>query len=282
MRSRSFLEIDVFSALPYRGNALAVVADAGDLTTGEMQHFASWTNLSETTFLLPPTDPSADYRVRIFTPASELPFAGHPTVGSCRAWLALGGKPRAGAEIVQECGAGLVRLRSDGTRLAFCAPALRQEDVPARLLANVISALGIPADRVLAARWLQNGPKWLSLLLDSAQTVLAIEPDHAALASLALVGVIGPHGSPPSSGEGCDFEVRAFAAAERIPEDPVTGSLNAALAQWLIPQGRAPARYLAAQGVRVQRAGRIHIDSQAGDVWVGGDSTICVEGSVVL
>jgi PhzF family phenazine biosynthesis protein len=277
MKRRAFRQLDVFTRVPLRGNPLAVVLDSSGLDDAQMQQFARWTNLSETTFLLPPDDPAADYRVRIFTPGGELPFAGHPTLGSCHAWLAAGGRPR-GDEIVQQCKVGPVRIRRDGERLAFAAPALRCREVEPALLHDVLAALGADPARLRAAQWLDNGPQWLSLVLDSAESVLALEPDHAALKALAKVGVIGPH---PAGAE-CAFEVRAFAAPIGIAEDPVTGSLNASLAQWLIGAGVAPPRYVAAQGTRLERAGRVHIEQRDGQVWVGGDSVVCIEGSVIL
>jgi PhzF family phenazine biosynthesis protein len=278
-----FSQVDVFTAVPTRGNALAVVHHADDLPDGAMAAFARWTNLSETTFLLSPTDPAADYRVRIFTPGGELPFAGHPTLGSCAAWLAAGGVPRDPDRIVQECGVGLVRLRRDGLRLAFAAPPVQMAPVEEELLGQVLAALGIGHGAVLATQWLTNGPDWLGLLLDSAETVLALEPDHAALRDLAKVGVAGPH----AEGSEAAFEVRAFADPVGIREDPVTGSFNASLAQWLIGSGRAPRSYVAAQGARLGRSGRVHVqadgDPAAGaTVWIGGDVTEVVSGSVRL
>jgi len=276
--NRRFTQVDVFTDTPLLGNPLAVVHDALGLDAAQMQAFARWNNLSETTFLLPPTDPAADYRVRIFTPGGELPFAGHPTLGSCHVWLEAGGVPRAGAEVVQQCGVGLVRIRRDGARCAFAAPPLRVGEVEEALLVPVLVALGVPRAKLQAAQWLDNGPKWLGLLLDDAETVLAIEPDHAALMGLAKVGVIGPHAARSA----CRFEVRAFAAALGVPEDPVTGSLNAGLAQWLIESGMAPDTYVAAQGARLGRAGRVHIALEAGTLWVGGSSVSCIRGELVI
>lgn len=275
---RPYVEVDVFAAEPYRGNPLAVVLDGAGLDDARMQRFAQWTNLSETTFLLPPTDAQADYRVRIYTPGRELAFAGHPTLGSCHAWLAAGGKPKAGDTVVQQCGIGLVRIRRDGARLAFEAPPSRRKPVDAELLGAVLAALGLRASQVLASQWLDNGLPWLALRLDGADTVLALEPDHAALKSLAEVGVIGAHAANAE----CNFEVRAFTAPIGIAEDPVTGSLNASLAQWLIDAGVAPSRYVAAQGTRLGRAGRVHVDRRDGATWIGGDCSRCVEGSVEL
>ena len=276
--NRRFTQVDVFTDTPLLGNPLAVVHDALGLDAAQMQAFARWNNLSETTFLLPPTDPAADYRVRIFTPGGELPFAGHPTLGSCHAWLEAGGVPRAGAEVMQQCDVGLVRIRREGARCAFAAPPLRVGEVEEALLVPVLAALGVPRPKLKAAQWLDNGPKWLGLLLDHAETVLAIEPDHAALKGLAKVGVVGAH----AAGSACWFEVRAFAAALGVPEDPVTGSLNAGLAQWLIESGMAPDTYVAAQGARLGRAGRVHIALETGTLWVGGASVSCIRGELVI
>ena len=273
-----FTQVDVFTDTPLLGNPLAVVHDAQGLSDAQMAAFARWTNLSETAFLLPPTDAVADYRVRIFTPGGELPFAGHPTLGSCHSWLEAGGVPHAAGEVLQQCGVGLVRIRRDGARNAFAAPPLRVADVDDALLGPVLAALGLAPAQVKAAQWLDNGPTWLGLLLDSAATVLAIEPDHAALKSLAKVGVIAPQ----AAGSDCQFEVRAFAASIGVPEDPVTGSLNAGLAEWLIGRGAAPERYIAAQGARMGRAGRVHIAREAGVLWVGGGSVSCIRGEFVL
>lgn len=274
----AFTQVDVFTAEPLRGNPLAVVHGADALDAERMQAIARWTNLSETAFLLAPTDTAADYRVRIFTPGGELPFAGHPTLGSCHAWLERGGAPKRDGEVVQQCGVGLVRVRRDGTRTAFEAPPLRTEPVDDALLAEVCKALGLAPERVRRARWLDNGPKWLGLLLDEAATVLALEPDHAALKGLAKVGVVAPH----TRGADADVEVRAFAAPIGVPEDPVTGSLNASLAQWLIGDGVLPERYVAAQGTRLQRAGRVHLQRAGATVWVGGASLSLVRGELVL
>ena len=276
-RRRDFSQVDVFTATALLGNPLAVVHDGRGLDTERMAAFARWTNLSETTFLLPPTDPEADYRVRIFTPGGELPFAGHPTLGSCHVWLAAGGTPRRADTVVQECGIGLVPLRR-GDRLAFAAPPTTVERADAELLHRVYAALGLDPARVRDAAWLSNGFPQLTLLLDSAATVLALKPDHAALKSLGKVGVVGPH----SAGGESDFEVRFFAAAIGINEDPVTGSLNANIAQWLIDSGRAPARYVAAQGTAMGRAGRIHVRRDAEGTWIGGDVASCIAGSVML
>ena len=273
-----FTQVDVFTERPLLGNALAVVHGADALDEARMQAFAQWTNLSETTFLLQPTDPAADYRVRIFTPGGELPFAGHPTLGSCHAWLERGGVAKRAGRVVQQCAVGLVEIRAEGGRTAFAAPPLRMEPVEPALLAQVLQALGLGSDDVVASQWLDNGPRWLGLELRDAASVLALAPDHAALRSLAKVGVVGAH---PAGAE-CAFEVRAFAAMVGIAEDPVTGSLNAGLAQWLIGSGRAPERYVAAQGAKLGRAGRVHVSREEGRYWIGGASVSCIRGDVRL
>ncbi|MBO1268203.1 PhzF family phenazine biosynthesis protein [Arthrobacter sp. PO-11] len=278
MRARPFAQVDVFSAEPYCGNPLAVVVDAEGLSSETMQHFANWTNLSETTFLLPPTDPAADYRVRIFTGSEEFPFAGHPTLGSAHAWLEAGGVPKQDGVVVQECGAGLVRIKHDGGWLAFAAPPLtRSGPVDEATLVQLAAGLRLPETALLGASWLVNGPQWIGVLLESAAQVLAIEPDLAAMGELN-VGIVGPH----APGAGVDFEVRTFIPGDAMVEDPVTGSFNAGVAQWLIGSGRAPRQYVAAQGTVLGRAGRIHVEADGEDIWVGGNSVTCIRGSVQL
>lgn len=274
---RRYLEVDVFTATPYLGNPLAVVLDGDGLSTEEMQRFAHWTNFSETTFLLPPTDPAADYAVRIFTTTTELPFAGHPTLGSCHAWLADGGVPKVADEVVQECGVGLVRVRRDGSRLAFAAPPLRRHGpLDAATLAEAAAAIGRGVDEVVDSAWIDNGPGWLGLLLPSADDVLAIRGVRTPL----KVGVAGPYpaGSPIA------YEVRAFfPEGDSSFEDPVTGSLNASMAQWLVGSGRCTAPYRVSQGTVLGRAGVVHVAADdTGQLWIGGDVTTCVEGRVAL
>ena len=277
-RTHRFTQLDVFTAVALRGNPLAVVHDAVGLTDERMAEFARWTNLSETTFLLPPTDVGADYRVRIFTPARELPFAGHPTLGSCHAWLAAGGLPREAHTIVQQCGVGLVRIRRDGQRLAFAAPPLqRTGPVEPALRVQAARSLGIPDAAILRLEWIDNGPGWMAALLPDAATVLALKPDFAAMRGLHL-GVIGAH----AAGHDAQFEVRAFVPGLGVPEDPVTGSLNAGLAQWLIGASLAPPRYVVAQGTAIGRAGRVHVAREGADIWIGGDVAEVVSGSVAL
>lgn len=279
MIERRFAQVDVFTAQPLRGNPLAVVIDGEGLDDDTLARFARWTNLSETTFLLPPTHPEADYRVRIFTPGGELPFAGHPTLGSCAVWLAAGGVPRTPGRVVQQCEVGLVPVRQEaGGRLAFAAPPTRVEAVDDEMLQRLLPVLGLRREQVLHAAWLTNGPRQLALELDSAQTVLSLEPDHAALKTLTKVGVVGRH----ERGHDADVEVRFFAAPIGIPEDPVTGSLNANLARWLIGAGRLPRRYVAAQGTRLDRAGRVYLEDDGRDVWVGGDVVPLVKGRLQL
>ena len=317
LRSRPFMQVDVFTATPYLGNPLAVVLDGSDLSDDAMQRFAQWTNLSETTFVLPPTPEGlalgADYRVRIFTPGGELPFAGHPTLGTCHAWLAHGGQPREAGVVRQECAVGVValrRLNGEAGRLAFAAPPLTRQTPDAAHLAQVRHAMGLQPEQVLAAQLLNNGPVWLGLLLDSPDTVLALAPDHAALKILGQkVGVaalatataddgpadkllIARHSrearafsqteiSAPTTEP--DLWVRAFAAPIGVPEDPVTGSLNASLAQWLMADGHLPDHYLATQGQALGRDGQVFLSRDAtGQVWVGGDVARCIDGQVVL
>ncbi|WP_324649919.1 PhzF family phenazine biosynthesis protein [Georgenia sp. H159] len=275
MRQRRFLQVDVFGAEPYDGNPVAVVVDGEGLSTEEMQRFAAWTNLSETTFLLPPTVTDADYRVRIFTPGEELPFAGHPTLGSAHAWLATGGTPADRARLVQECGIGRVELRQREGRWSFAAPPLRRYETPdAATLARAVEALGLTTEDVLAASWVDNGPPWLALRLASAEAVLAVSPRYALFGDLFL-GVV----AAPGNG-GADAEVRAFVAD--IGEDPVTGSLNAGLATWLTDTGVLSAPYVAAQGTALGRAGRVHVAAADGHLWVGGRTTTAIAGTVAL
>jgi PhzF family phenazine biosynthesis protein len=278
---RRFHQLDVFSAVPLKGNPLAVVHAAQDLSDDTMAAFARWTNLSETTFLLPPSDPAADYHVRIFTPAGELPFAGHPTLGSCHAWLAAGGAPRDPAAIVQQCGVGLVRIRRQAGRLAFAAPPLRRSGpLEADLLDRIIGGLGLSRTDVLHHQWVDNGPGWCAVMLASAEQVLAVQPDWARLEGLKL-GLVGAQ-TPDHDAR---FELRALisnASGGGNFEDPVTGSLNASVAQWLFGAGLAPSSYVAAQGAVLQRAGRVYLDRVGDTVWVGGDVAICIEGEVSL
>jgi PhzF family phenazine biosynthesis protein len=274
---RKFTQVNVFSADPLGGNPLAVVHAAEGLSEAQMAALARWTNLSETTFLLPPTDLDADYYVRIFTPGGELPFAGHPTLGSCHAWLAAGGKPRKSSLVVQQCGVGLVRVRCDGPRLEFVAPPLRRAGVlEPDVLAKIVKALTLLPSDIVQHQWVDNGPGWCAVMLRSAGQVLSLKPDWASLDPLKL-GVVGPH----DAGHDAAFEVRAF-IGHGACEDPVTGSLNASLAQWLIGAGLAKSSYVAAQGTALQRAGRVHLRKEGEDVWVGGDVVDVIHGEVNL
>ena len=316
MKQRPFTQVDVFTAQPYLGNPVAVVLDGAGLDVETMQQFARWTQLSETTFVMPPTEAAqaqgADYRVRIFTPGGELPFAGHPTLGTAHAWREAGGKAQHPDRVVQECGVGLVQIqRADPLGAwTFAAPTLQRHDVLADALQAVCGALGLDSARVLRAQHLDNGPQWLGLLLDTPTTVMSLSPDHAALKKTGIkVGVAALHEAQPkpaligrANREAMAFaktshhsnppeeidleaalEVRAFAAAIGIPEDPVTGSLNASLAQWLIAEGLLPARYTASQGAALGREGRIYIaQDPRGQVWVGGQSVTCIKGHVYL
>ena len=283
MPQHGFSQVDVFANGALSGNPVAVVHDADDVDDATMAAFARWTNLSETTFLLTPTDPRADYRLRIFTPGGELPFAGHPTLGSAHAWLEQGGSSTAEDLVVQECGVGLVQLRREGDRLAFRAPhLLREGEVDPETLAAAVAALGVEPERVLRANWVDNGPGWLGLELAAAQDVLDLTPDYVALGKLA-VGVIGQHDEHTRAELGADYEVRAFYADVSGNEDPVTGSLNAGLALWLSRAGRVPRDYVARQGTVLGRDGRVQVSSDAmGDIWVGGVSRTLVQGSLTL
>jgi PhzF family phenazine biosynthesis protein len=275
---RPFAQVDVFTTAAYAGNPVAVVLDGSDLTAEGMQRFARWTNLSETTFVLPPVDPGADYLVRIFTPTLELPFAGHPTLGTCHAWLTLaGGRPKRDDVIVQECAAGLIPVRRTDAGLAFAAPPLlRSGPVDEEFALRIATAARIERAKILAAEWVVNGPEWVAILLASAEEVLALEPGPMDFD----LGVVGPHpaGSPEA------FEVRAFFPKDGAAvEDPVTGSLNASLAQWLLSTGRAQAPYVASQGTVLGRSGRVHISTDAeGAVWVGGGTITCIAGTVEI
>lgn len=274
---RRFRQVDVFTAEAYRGNPLAVVVDSDGITGEEMQRFANWTNLSETTFLLPPTDPAADYRVRIFTPSMELPFAGHPTLGSCHVWLAHLGQPQSPDRIVQECGAGLVTLRRDGDRLAFAAPPLQRSGPVTDDLRRRIE--GIVGGPVEDAAWADNGPGWVAARLSSAEELLALVPDFGGTSDLDL-GLVAP--APPGADH--DYDVRAFFPKDaNMAEDPVTGSLNASLAQWMMSENPGLTSYVARQGTALGRDGRVYVDrDDDGTIWIGGDVATCVEGRVEL
>jgi PhzF family phenazine biosynthesis protein len=275
---RPFRLIDVFAERPFTGNPLAVVFEADDLSTDEMQRLTRWMNLSETAFLVAPTSPEADYRVRIFTLDREMPFAGHPTLGACHAWLAAGGRPRHDDRVVQECGAGLVPIRRIAAGLAFAAPPLvRRGSVDESKMREIAAALRLDRAHVVDAQWADNGPGWVAVLLDSAQAVLDLEPagDHP---SRLDIGIVGPY--PP--GSPAAFELRAIFSDQHgaLREDPVTGSLNASVAQWMLASGRARAPYIASQGTCVGRAGRVYISQDAdGQVWVGGQATTMFEGA---
>ncbi len=281
---RRFKMIDVFADRPFAGNPLAVVMDAEGLSSEQMQQLTRWLNLSETAFVLPATTPEADYKVRIFTLARELPFAGHPTLGSCHAWLQAGGEPRAPGVVVQECGSGLVQVRRDSAGVAFAAPPLlRSGPVDDTLLGELAAVIGINREEVVDARWVDNGPGWVAVLLKDAQTVLALDPDFSVYSgggSLDL-GLVGPY--PADSPFA--YELRALFSGERgeMREDPVTGSLNASVAQWMLETGRFRAPYVVSQGTRLGRRGRPRIDAdEQGTVWVGGDAVTLIDGEIDL
>ena len=273
--ARPFAQVDVFTTDPGTGNPLAVVLDGTGLSTGEMRRFARWTNLSETAFVLPPDDPAADYRVRIFTPDDELPFAGHPTLGTCHAWLEAGGRPRDPGRIIQACGAGLVAIQRDDDALAFAAPPLlRSGPVDEADLSAIAATIGIGRSAIVDAQWGDNGPGWVIVLLESAEAVLAVRPGAVAV-DLGIVGLYPP-------GSSAALEVRALYPQNGfVVEDPVTGSLNASAAGWLIASGRLAAPYIATQGAAIGRAGRVSItQDDAGTIWTGGRSVTVVTGTV--
>jgi PhzF family phenazine biosynthesis protein len=276
MRQRSFAQVDVFSPTPYLGNPVAVILDAEDLEDVDMQRIARWTNLSETTFVLPPARPEADYRLRIFTPGGELPFAGHPTLGSAHAWLERGGQPQVPGRLVQDCDAGLVEIRRRGGLLSFAAPPTRRSgDIEAEYLDQIVDAFGIGPDQLLAHQWVDNGPGWAVVRLATAHEVLDLQPDLSRIPA-AMVGAIGayPEGSEHA------FELRTFAPAAGVAEDPVCGSMNASVAQWLLRTGAVPGSYRVSQGQRVDRAGDITITADPdGTIWVGGNTTTLFHGT---
>jgi len=275
---RPFHLVDVFGTGPFTGNPLPVVGDADGLSTEQMVNITRWFNHSETTFLLPATDPKADYRVRIFTPTLELPFAGHPTLGSAHAWLEAGGKPKRDGVIVQECGAGLVTVRRDRDRLAFAAPPLIRGGQPTEQeVAQVAKLLQIDRAAIVDAVWADNGPGWIAVMLESAEAVLAVEPARYFPGRIDI-GIVGRH----ADGAEAAFELRAifYDSQGTLIEDPVTGSLNASVGQWLFATGRASGRYLAAQGTRLGRTGRIHVEQDGdGQVWVGGATHTMASGT---
>lgn len=274
----AFQQVDVFTSRQLGGNPLAVVIGADTLSDIQMAAFANWTNLSETAFLLQPRAPGADYRVRIFTPERELPFAGHPTLGSCHVWLASGGMP-AGEQVTQECGIGLVRIRRGHGRLSFAAPAMRRAGpLEPDVLARVVEGLHLAPDAIVAANWVDNGPGWLAVLLRSRDDVMALRPDYTTLSGLR----VGAVGSWDCERDGLEvqFEVRAFTAGGY--EDPVTGSLHAGLAQWLIGSGIAPSTYVASQGAALGRMGRVQVEQSGADIWIGGVVTTCIAGILTL
>jgi PhzF family phenazine biosynthesis protein len=279
MPSYDFSQVDVFAPAPLTGTPVAVVHGADGLTDQQMAAFAHWTNLSETTFLVQPSDPAADYRLRIFTPGGELPFAGHPTLGSAHAWLQAGGRPASEDRVVQQCAIGLVELRRDGDRLAFKAPdLLRSGPVDPATMEQVLATLRVSAPDVRESAWIDNGPGWIGVVLGSAEEVLAVRPDFAAMGDLKI-GLIGPH---PAGGP-ADYEVRAFAPGLSVVEDPVTGSLNAGFALWLTRSGLAPRSYRVRQGTALGRSGDVHVTTDdSGDIWVGGASSTLIRGTLQL
>ena len=281
MTSRRFIQCDVFTPVPTQGNGLAVVVDALGLTDEQMQRFAAWTNLAETAYLLPPEDPVADYRVRIFTTTREMRFAGHPTLGSCAAWLHTGGVPREPGRVHQECGVGIVDIDiSREGAPAFVAPPTSIAPMAPEQFEAIVGALEIPRGSILHTAELDNGPVWQAFQLDSAAAVLALDSSRVRWPDFASIGLIGAH----APGSECDYEVRMLAPSSGMSEDPITGSLNAALAHWMLAEGRLPRPLDVAQGTRIERTGRVSI-RPAGDgagILIGGQTHILIQGTVEL
>lgn len=277
---RAFKQVDVFTTHLGAGNPVAVVLDGESLTDVEMARFAAWTNLSETTFVLPPTDVGADYRVRIFTPNQELPFAGHPTIGTCHAWLEAGGQPASADQIVQQCGAGLVTLRRIDGRLAFeTPPCTRSGPVSDELRTTMLADLGLLPGQVVDVAWADNGPGWVAVLVSSVEVLRNLTPSLSSIEVKAGVAALTGATDPAEAA----LEVRAFFYAGGTREDPVTGSLNGSVAQWLVRNGTIAAPYLASQGVSMGRDGRVHVTPGDGEaLWVGGDAVTGVDGTVAL
>jgi PhzF family phenazine biosynthesis protein len=280
MRSRRFIQCDVFTSTPTKGNGLAVVLDGDGLSDETMQSFAAWTNLAETTFLLPPTTAEADYKVRIFTPSREMPFAGHPTLGSCASWVYAGGQSRTPGVVRQECGVGIVDIDVTGTVPAFAAPKTTVSPLSPEKLQAITSALGLSHDRILQSAELANGPVWQVLELADAADVLAADSSKIKFPEFSGVGLIGAH--PP--GSECQFETRMLAPSSGMSEDPITGSLNAAIAQWMYGASHWREPLVIAQGTCIGREGRVFIrrDDATGTVWIGGQTCILIEGTLTL
>ena len=280
LKARRFVQCDVFSPIPTQGNGLAVVVDADGMSDQQMQKFAAWTNLAETTFLLPPTDPGADYRVRIFTPAREMLFAGHPTLGSCATWLHSGGVPKTAGLVRQECGVGIVDVDvSQSGILAFAAPPTTITEMSADKRKAITAALAIPASAIRQTAELCNGPTWQFFELTTAEQVLALDASKVRWPEFLGIGLIAPH--PP--GSECDYEVRMLAPSSGMSEDPITGSLNAAIAKWMQSQGRLESPYLAAQGTSIGRVGRVTVrPDPGGTAWIGGQVHILIDGLLTL
>jgi len=278
MRQRRFVQCDVFTATATKGNGLAVVIDGEGLTESQMQDFAAWTNLAETTFLFPPTDRSADYKVKIYTPTREMLFAGHPTLGSCASWLQSGGVPQEEGLVRQECGVGIVEIDIGGSVPAFIAPPTKVDPLPEEDLQAIVTALEIDSDRIVRTALLNNGPVWQALELKAAEDVLAVDSSKARWPEHNSIGLIAPH---PEGAE-CQYEVRMLAPSSGMGEDPITGSLNAALACWMHGEGRLTSEVVVAQGTRINRQGRVFICPDGDRILIGGQTQILIEGVLTL
>jgi len=280
VRKRRFIQCDVFSPVPTQGNGLAVIVDAEGLSDAQLQTFAAWTNLAETTFLLPPTDSAADYKLRIFSPGREMLFAGHPTLGSCAAWLHSGGIPQQKGLVRQECGIGIVEIDVSGAQFAFVAPPTKIERLPEEILHSIMEALDISSESILHTALLDNGPVWTVLQLQSADQVLSVDSSLVRWPEYKSIGLIGAH----KAGAECDYEVRMLAPSSGMSEDPITGSLNSALAQWLSAEGRLGQSIIIAQGTSINRHGRVsvRVEGADGKIKIGGDTHILIDGHVIL
>ncbi len=278
---RRFIQCDVFTSKPTKGNALAVVLDAQGLSEDAMRHFAAWTNLAETTFIFPPNDQNADYRVRILTPVREMPFAGHPTLGSCAAWLHTGGVPKQQGVVRQECGVGIVEIDVSKEVPAFVSPPTTINDMPGEKFSELTNKLGILPEHVVRSAVLNNGPEWHAFELQSAEQVLAVDSSRVRWPSEKSIGLIGPH----KPGSECDFEVRMLAPSSGMSEDPITGSLNSALAHWRLHNNELDKDLLIAQGTSINREGRVYVSrgsGKQGEARIGGQTHILIEGTVYL
>lgn len=279
MTTRRYAQVDVFSSDPLRGNGLAVVLDGDGLSSEQMQRFAQWTNLAETTFLLPPADPKADYTIRIFTPKKEMLFAGHPTLGSVQAWLNAGGQPKTLGKVVQDCKIGLVDIDVSGNVPAFAAPQTKIAPLPKADLDEITTALDLSRDAIKTSALLDNGPVWKLIELDSADAVLEIDASKVTYPDYMGISLIGAY----PDGSECTFETRNITPSSGMLEDPITGSMNAAISHWLHATSRLNGPVVISQGTALGCTGRVHITpNHDGQIWIGGNVNSLIEGTLTL